>query len=163
MFEAYATYLFTGWFLRDAVTQKHTRDLYKTYGIWFRFYVTFKVGRFDLLNTLKILLVGFGSVKVCDIIFNFLVEHIFPKTRCFPVLKCDEYEKARHHVMADNIQPMEDRKACNAAPGENLQQMKDKKACNAALGDNLKQKEDREMKGTKKKREKIKNKKEKRK
>ena len=65
--------------------------------------------------------------------------------------------------MADNIQPMEDRKACNAAPGENLQQMKDKKACNAALGDNLKQKEDREMKGTKKKREKIKNKKEKRK
>ena len=38
-----------------------TRDLYKTYGIWFRFYVSSDVGRFNLMQTLQV-----GLHNICQ-------------------------------------------------------------------------------------------------
>ena len=72
--------------------------------------MTSDIGRFDLLNTLKILLVGLALVKICDIIFNFLVDNIFPRCGCFPVLKSEEYKNARYNDVGDNRQQIEDRK-----------------------------------------------------
>ena len=48
------------------------RDLYKTYGIWFRFYVTSDVSRFSFTNTFKVLFIGLGLVKLNDVIFKWL-------------------------------------------------------------------------------------------
>lgn len=67
------------------------RDLYKTYGIWFRFHVTSDVSRFNLINTFKVLFVGLGMLKIFHIVFDFLA----PKLCCKRQLESEEYQKAR--------------------------------------------------------------------
>ena len=74
-----------------------TRDLYKTYGIWFRFYVTSDVSRLSLMNTFKVLFVGLMMVKLSDKIFKFLA----PKMCCKATLHSEEYKRARYIDIKD--------------------------------------------------------------
>jgi len=74
------------------------RDLYKTYGIWFRFFVTSDVSRFDMMNTLKVLFVGLGLVKVSYIIFDFLAPKLFC---CNKKLESEEYLKVKYIDIED--------------------------------------------------------------
>ena len=74
------------------------RDLYKTYGIWFRFYVTSDVSRFSFMNTFKVLFIGLGLVKLNDVIFKWLA----PKLCCKTKLHSEEYRKARYMDIEDD-------------------------------------------------------------
>ena len=74
-----------------------TRDLYKTYGIWFRFYVTSDVSRLSLMNTFKVLFVGLLMVKLSEKIFKFLA----PKMCCKATLHSKEYRRARYIDIKD--------------------------------------------------------------
>jgi len=74
-----------------------TRDLYKTYGIWFRFHVTSDVSRLSLMNTFKVLFVGLMMVKLSGKIFKFLA----PKMCCKATLHSEEYKRARYIDIKD--------------------------------------------------------------
>lgn len=73
------------------------RDLYKTYGLWFRFHVTSDVSRFNLINTLKVLAVGLGMLKVFHLVFDFLA----PKLCCNKKLESEEFLQARYIDIED--------------------------------------------------------------
>ena len=83
-----------------------TRDLYKTYGIWFRFHVTSDVSRLSLMSTFKVLFVGLMMVKLSDKIFKFLA----PKMCCKAVLHSEEYKKARFIDIKDGEIALADHK-----------------------------------------------------
>ena len=83
-----------------------TRDLYKTYGIWFRFYVTSDVSRLSLMNTFKVLFVGLMMVKLSDKIFKFLA----PKMCCKATLHSEQYKKARFIDIKDGQLSFDDHK-----------------------------------------------------
>ena len=74
-----------------------TRDLYKTYGIWFRFYVTSDVSRLSLMSTFKVLFVGLCMVKLSDTIFKLLA----PRMCCKSNLHSTEYKRARYIDIGD--------------------------------------------------------------
>ena len=118
---------FIGWYSHSVGTLKTTRDLYKTYGIWFQINVTSEIGRFDLFNSIKVIFVGLAMVKICDIIFNFLVDNIFPKIGCFPVLQSEEYAKARYLVLDETTQQtvMSDEASWYLSLGESQQENRD--------------------------------------
>ena len=83
-----------------------TRDLYKTYGIWFRFHVTSDVSRLSLMNTFKVLFVGMMMVKLSDKIFKFLA----PKMCCKATLHSEQYKRARFIDIKDGQVSFDDHK-----------------------------------------------------
>ena len=83
----------------NGLGDKMTRDLYKVYGIWFKFSVASDVSRFSLMKTLQVLLVGLVSIKVSDRIFEFVASlriWKFCNFQCSEILLSKEFENAQY-------------------------------------------------------------------
>ena len=80
-----------GWYKIDSyydhVDKQDRRDMYKTFGLDFQTQVIFKVGKFDLMETLSLLIAGLALIATSELIF-FLVFSGFCGL-CLPSCCCD--------------------------------------------------------------------------
>ena len=79
----------------DGHGEASTRDLYKTYGLWFRFYVTSDVSKTDGLNIFLVFALGFGFWSTVDFLFRCLAP-------CYSKpLTSERFEEAQYVVISE--------------------------------------------------------------